>query len=207
MVSLAAALPALVLTLTVAAAGQETARLELKDLDGARHSLKEFQGKIVILNFWATWCAPCLEEMPLLVEMQRRYQDRGVQVIGASADDESTQARIPSFVERLGITFPVWVGATTEHLEALGMPGVLPVTVIVDRDGRIAGRILGVAAESDLENYLEWLLGDRSSPAPPARIDNFEQTSEQEEHGHEHHEDEEHTHQTVGLEGASTVPS
>ena len=73
--------------------------LSLRDLQGQEHSLSSLRGKLVVLNFWATWCAPCREEMPLLVSLQKRYGTRGIQVIGASVDDESTAAQIAPFVE------------------------------------------------------------------------------------------------------------
>src|SRR6266550_7088411 len=73
--------------------------LALRDITGAEHSLEEYRGKIVVLNFWATWCLPCKYEMPLLVNLQNRYPDRIV-VVGASLDDKETQKRIPKFVAK-----------------------------------------------------------------------------------------------------------
>ena len=96
--------------------------LTLRDAQGQEHSLSSLHGKIVVLNFWATWCAPCREEMPLLVSLQKRYRVHGVQVIGASVDDESTQGEIASFSQKLKINFPIWIGATLEHMaRSLGL--------------------------------------------------------------------------------------
>src|SRR5438034_11399182 len=90
-----------------------TADLALRDLNRTERSLADYRGKIVVLNFWATWCIPCREEMPLLVSTYKRYEPKGVVIIGASADDESTQSQIAPFMQTLKITFPIWTGATT----------------------------------------------------------------------------------------------
>lgn len=170
---------------------------------GEPRKLEHLQGKIVVLNFWATWCKPCLEEMPLLISLQERYRGQGVQVIGASADLEDTRDRIPEFIRRLGINFPVWVGATAEHMEALGLPGMLPATVVLDQEGGIAGRIAGVLQEGEVERYLDWLL-----KRPADRVERREEDEDRHAHdGHEHDREEAHHHGGVGLEGASTVPS
>jgi thiol-disulfide isomerase/thioredoxin len=177
-------------------AGQEAA-LSLKDLSGGGQSLSDYRGRIVVLNFWATWCAPCREEMPILKWAHKRYGPRGVEVIGASADDERTRAQIPAFVREMGIGFPIWTGATSAQMDSLGAGLALPATVILDRDGRIAARIFGPVTKADLRRQLDWLAGDRRGPAPPAEVNNFGG----------HAEEEDHEHGGVGLEGASTVPS
>src|SRR5437879_9942693 len=84
-----------------------TADLALRDLNRTERTLADYRGKIVVLNFWATWCIPCREEMPLLVSTFKRYESQGIVVIGASADDETTQQQIAPFVTKLKITFPI----------------------------------------------------------------------------------------------------
>ena len=176
------------------------AELALRDSSGQSHSLEDYRGKIVVLNFWATWCIPCREEMPLLVSVHDRYAARGVVVIGASADGESTQAQIAPFLAKLKITFPVWIGANTAHMEKLGLGTGLPATAFIDRDGRIVGRILGVLGKKDLQHRIEYLLGDRRGPPPAPLVDRTPK-------GHEHEGEEHHQHGGVSMEGASTVPS
>jgi len=181
---------------TAAAQQIPSEHLLFREPNGAERRLSEYRGKVVVLNFWATWCVPCREEMPLLAGMQKRYAERGVVVIGASADDESTASQIPSFVQKLGIPFPVWKGATTEHMQALGLGTGLPVTAVLDRDGQLQFRLLGVIQKKDLETRLEFLLGDRHGRPPAALVRRLSKA------GEEHH-----THGGVGMEGASTVPS
>jgi thiol-disulfide isomerase/thioredoxin len=172
-------------------------QLVFRELDGAERRLSEHRGSVVVLNFWATWCIPCREEMPLLGNIQKRYTERGVVVIGASTDDESTALQIPSFVQKIGINFPVWKGATTEHMQALGMGTGLPVTAILDQNGQLVFRLLGIVQKKDLETRLEFLLDARHGRQPAALVDRLS----------EHEGEEHHSHGGVGMEGASTVPS
>lgn len=185
--------------------------LVLRDEAGSEQRLSGYRGKIVILNFWATWCVPCRDEMPMLVRIAKEYESRGVLVIGPSADAPETQDQIAPFLRKVAITFPIWVGATTEHMEELGLGTALPATAVIDRDGRIVGRILGPLEEKDLQARLEWLLSDPSKrgPAPAAVLNTFEKHQHEhgEEAGHEHEGEEDHQHGGVGMEGASIVPS
>jgi thiol-disulfide isomerase/thioredoxin len=192
------------------------AELVLRDRDGAERRLSAYRGRIVILNFWATWCVPCREEMPMLVRIQQEFESRGVTVIGPSADAPETQNQIAPFLEEIGIRFPIWLGATTEHMEQLGLGAALPATAVLDRDGRIAGRILGPLEEADLRARIEWLLADPATrgPAPAPVLNTFEQHAHDHPHagesaakGHdEHGHTGDHAH-AQGLDGASTVPS
>jgi len=120
----------------------------------------------VLLNFWATWCGPCSEEMPMLVEAEREYRSRGVVFIGASLDGRKTRRNVPEFVKTYQISFPIWVGATGDDLAALDMGVVVPSTAFTDSDGRIAARVQGAIHREELKERLEGLLGDRSTPAP-----------------------------------------
>lgn len=183
--------------------------LVLRDQTGAEQKLSDYRGKIVVLNFWATWCVPCREEMPLLVKLRRDYAARGVEVIGPSADEPKTQNQIAPFLKKQKIDFPIWLEATTDHMQALGLGTALPATAVLDREGRIVGRILGPLEEPDLRARIEWLLGNRAGAEPPPLLNTFEKRKEEhaDEHGHEHKEgEEEHAH-AGGMDGASTVPS
>jgi len=199
-----------------ATAEQEAAPgLVLRDMQGSEQALDGLRGKIVVLNFWATWCVPCIEEMPLLEQIYKDYAARGVVVVGASADEPATQKNIAGFVEKLRLTFPIWTGATTDDMERFGLLPALPATAILDRDGRIVARIMGPLVRDDIVTRLDWLLGPRTSPAPVALVNHFEKLAAGHEghdhtkdpHKDEHAKEEEHSHGNVGMEGASTVPS
>ena len=102
--------------------------------------LREYQGKIVVLNFWATWCGPCREEMPRLAEAEKEYGPRGVIFLGASLDDDKTKKNIAGFVRDHEIDFPIWVGASADDLDRLSMGPAVPATAFIDQDGRIVAR-------------------------------------------------------------------
>ena len=124
------------------------------DLDGRKRSLGEFQGKVVVLNFWATWCAPCREEMPGFERLQQRWAGR-VQFVGISAEDA---AKVVPFARALGIRYPLWVGGDEvgEMSRRLGNRlGVLPHTVILDRAGGVAGTRVGAYPEDELQEKLQ----------------------------------------------------
>ena len=189
------------------------ASLALRDLDGVERSTGELRGNIVVLNFWATWCVPCRVEMPMLARLHREVGPRGVEFVGASADEESSRSQIGPLLEEATVGFPIWLGATTADMERFGLGRALPATAILDRDGSIAFRLLGPLDEHDLRDRLVWLLGERSDPPPEVLVDTFEEHhAEASDHGdhddHHHHEDEEdHQHGSIALEGASLVPS
>lgn len=147
--------------------------LGLKGLGGEPQSLESYRGKIVVLNFWATWCGPCVEEMPMLADIQNRYGVRGVVVIGVSLDDEDSAAQVPRFVQKRKINFPVWVGGTTEDLERFGLGEALPATAFIDAEGRIVGRVLGMLRKRDIRHRVEWMLGERKGKPPEPLVNNL----------------------------------
>ena len=129
-------------------------------LTGAPLDLTDLRGNVVVLNSWASWCGPCLIEMPLLIDAAARYRDRGVTVIGLNALDE--EANATAFVEDLGITFESIRDADGATLASL--PGVppraLPNTLIIDPQGDIAARIIGPVEEPMLTEILDDILGE-----------------------------------------------
>ena len=120
----------------------------LKDLDGRPVNLTKYRGKVVLLDFWATWCAPCKVEIPHLVELQSKYQDRGFQVIGLSMDDEPGPVR--AFYREYQINYPVAM-ANLSVAKSYGRILGLPVKFLIGRDGRIQAEHAGAVSLSDLE--------------------------------------------------------
>src|ERR1700735_632167 len=125
------------------------------DLTGRKIVLSSYRGKIVLLNFWATWCEPCLTEMPTFVEWQKQYGSQNFQVIGISMDD--TVPEVIATVSRLKLDYPVLMG--DEYLgEAYGGVLGLPVTFLIDRDGKIQARYQGTSLpriHRDIQNLLQ----------------------------------------------------
>lgn len=150
--------------------GSKPVDLSLMDLHGGRVHLRDYRGKIVVLNFWATWCMPCNVEMPMLVAAEKEYRARGIVFIAASLDDRKTASAIPGFLSRYDVRFPVWTGATADDLGKLRMGEAVPATAFLDRDGVIVTRVSGQIRDLELKERLEWLLSDRIGPAPQAFV-------------------------------------
>jgi thiol-disulfide isomerase/thioredoxin len=161
-----AAILAALLAALAPGAGAPKADLALRDASGRKVRLRDLRGKPVVLNFWATWCGPCNAEMPMLVDMEKQYAGRGVRFIAASLDDAKTTAKIPAFLAEYRVSFPVWYGATGDDLDQLKLGGAVPATAFLDAEGRVVARILGQARLEEVKRRLDWLIGDKSAPAP-----------------------------------------
>ena len=156
-------LAALLLTACFAVAGAQTTSLlnkkapefTLRDLNGGSIDLASFRGKVVLLDFWATWCAPCQVEMPRFAQWQRQYGPQGFQVIGISMDDDPALAR--KLYARLKLNYPVAMG--DEKLGELygGVLG-LPLTYLIDRNGEVRARFQGETDLKTIEMRLKALL-------------------------------------------------
>ena len=161
----------LVVTAALASAGADRApKLKLRDLNGRKQQLSEYVGRIVVLNFWATWCGPCQEEMPMMVAEEEKYRGRGVVFIGVSMDKRADINKIRAFVARVKAEYPIWIG-TVDDLERFRLGPGIPATAFIDAKGRIQGRVLGEIHKPDLEHRLAWLLGDHDGK-PPAPLEN-----------------------------------
>lgn len=118
------------------AAGERAAPFTLEDLGGRQVTLTEFRGKVVFLNLWATWCAPCREEMPAMERLYRQMRERKDFVMLAVSQDNGPANEVKSYVHKYGYDFPVLLDPKNSVAEAYGVTGV-PETFIIDRDGRI----------------------------------------------------------------------
>ena len=138
--------------------GQFRPDFELGDMNGATVSAADFDGKIMLLNFWATWCKPCIEEMPMLTRLQHNYVGRGVQVVGIALDD-ARKAR--EFATGLAVNYPILVGSTDTVLAGRrygNRSGMLPYSVLVDSDGIVRWAYLGALDQEELEAQIKALL-------------------------------------------------
>ncbi|MGH9782834.1 MAG: TlpA family protein disulfide reductase [Terriglobia bacterium] len=134
------------------------AELALKDLFGVEQKLSALRGRVVVLNFWATYCGPCVKEMPDLAAIQNQYAALGVQVVGATAETLAEQKVVRKFITDLKINFPVWLGATVEDMARFGLGPALPGTAIIGRDGKIVAVFRGVIKQADLKKQLDTLI-------------------------------------------------
>lgn len=134
------------------------AELLLKDLFGVEQRLSAYRGRIVILNFWATYCIPCRKEMPDLAAIQNQYAALGVQIIGAAADDIKNLPQVRQFIKETRLNFPVWIGASAADMERFGLGSALPGTLVIGRDGKIIASMRGVVRPAELKKGLDEML-------------------------------------------------
>jgi len=131
---------------------------QLPDLASKSHSLADWSGKLVLLNFWATWCPPCREEIPLFVRFQERFGPRGLQIVGISVDNPEAVAR---FWQDMKINYPLLLAddSTFQLMAAYGNnSGGLPYSVLIRTDGQVAATRLGAFHERELEKLIMPLL-------------------------------------------------
>jgi thiol-disulfide isomerase/thioredoxin len=122
----------------------------LETLDGRNLRLSDLRGKAVLLNFWATWCAPCKIEMPWFVELQNEYGPQGLQIVGVAMDDSSKED-IAKFARDMGVNYPVLLGKEAVG-DAYGGVPALPESFFISRDGKIVDKILGLEGKADIED-------------------------------------------------------
>lgn len=128
----------------------------LTDANGRKVKLSEFKGKVVLLNFWATWCGPCKLEIPWFVDFEKRYKDQGFAVLGVSMDEDGWEAVKP-YIEAKQVNYRVMV-ATEEVAQKYGGVDALPTTFIIDREGRIVSTHIGLVTKKDYEDEIVQLL-------------------------------------------------
>lgn len=161
----------LVVAATVPAAGQSGRRtagcapdakaanlnFTLKDLDGKDVTLSAYSGKVILLDFWATWCGPCKVEIPGFIELYSKYRSQGLQVLGFAVDDPVPALK--AYANEMGMNYPVLIGqGRNDVLEAFGPMVGLPTTLIIGRDGRICSRHTGFVPKDRFERDIRGLL-------------------------------------------------
>jgi len=156
-----------------AAQANPVPNLKFKTLAGQQVRLDSLRGSIAVVNFWATWCAPCRAELPRLSALQAEYAKQGVKFVAVSADEPKDFAKIAPFLQEEKISLPVWTGADLGTLGRLGFGDVLPATLVLDAQGNVVGRIEGEARDADVRGYLDWLLHGRQGAAPPREIKRY----------------------------------
>lgn len=138
----------------------------LKDANGQTVHLSDYRGKVVLLDFWATWCGPCKIEIPWFQEFERQNKDKGFAVLGVAMDDDGWDAVKP-FAQERGINYRLMLG-DDKVADLYGGLNALPTTFLIDRNGYIAAVHIGLSGKDDFENGIQELLNAPSNPSVPA---------------------------------------
>jgi len=128
----------------------------LRDLAGKPVNSDQFKGKVVVIDFWATWCPPCRKEIPGFVDLHRRYADKGLVIVGIALDRMGPSA-IKTFVEKFGMKYPVVIG-DARIAETFGGIEAIPTTFVIDRTGKIVGKHVGYEGRETFEKEIKPLL-------------------------------------------------
>lgn len=159
--------PQLAAAFGVASSNTATPEFNLTTLDGAPVSSDSLAGRVVLLNFWATWCPPCRVEMPGFQRAYDKFRNDGFVVLGVSMDQGGSK-RVRSFLGERGITYPVAM-ANPQIVRDFGGVRLLPTSYLIGRDGRIRNEVSGLFASGALDQAIARLLREPSSPPAPAR--------------------------------------
>jgi cytochrome c biogenesis protein CcmG/thiol:disulfide interchange protein DsbE len=145
--------------LLITGARKAAPELSLKDANGRAINLSDHKGTVVLLDFWATWCTGCKLEIPWFMEFATKYRSKGLTAIGAAVDDEGWQT-IKPYLAQHPISYPIVLGDMDVVQKTFGLPASLPVTLLIDRRGRIATTHPGVVDKNAFEKDIQRLLGE-----------------------------------------------
>ena len=146
--------------------GSQAPDFELATLDGKKLKLSDLRGKAVLLNFWATWCAPCKVEMPWLEELHKQYSAQGLEVVGVAMDDAKPE-EVRKFAKEVGVSYTIVMGKEAVG-EAYGGVQFLPASFYIDRRGKIVDRVFGLVSHKEIEDNIRKALGPATAQNAPA---------------------------------------
>lgn len=140
--------------------GKKAPAFALKTLDGRKVALADYKGKAVLVNFWATWCAPCKLEMPWFVDLHKQYAAQGFEILGVSEDDTKDRPQIGKFAEKIGVNYPILIGDDPSS-KAYGGVEFLPTSYYVGRNGKVVEETAGLASRDEIEANIKKALAAR----------------------------------------------
>lgn len=142
--------------------GKTAPDFTLQAVDGKTVHLSDYRGKAVVLNFWATWCAPCKIEMPWFVDLQKKYAAEGLQLVGVAMDD-ATPKEIADFAKQMSVNYPILIGKEAVGQAYGGVP-FMPETFYIDRNGKIIENAFGLKSRSEIEDDMKKIIASVATP-------------------------------------------
>jgi thiol-disulfide isomerase/thioredoxin len=170
---LLASLLALVVFSSTTAHARRIPNPEFQDRSDKTMYTADLRGSITVINFWATWCGPCLEELPLISKLNSEYSRKKVRFIAVSADETENRIAVDRFVKAHGVGMEIWLGADLDALHRTGLGNELPTTLISDAQGEIVTRVLGKAHQDDIRRPIGSVLNGKNVPAPAALVKRY----------------------------------
>ena len=134
--------------------GKKAPSFTLRNTAGQRVSLSDYKGKAVLINFWATWCAPCKVEMPWFIDLQKQYEAQGFTILGISEDDAKDHPAVLKFKEKIGVNYPILLGDDAVS-KAYGGLEFLPTSFYIGRDGKVTEETAGLASKVTIEAHIK----------------------------------------------------
>jgi peroxiredoxin len=131
----------------------------LPTVSGGSWNLVDHRGKVVLINFWATWCPPCREETPALVNLTNRYAPQGYTTVGITMDEEPLSV-VPAFIDRYEVSYPILL--PKPDTDIVGAIESLPTSILIDKQGRMARAYVGAVREADIEEHIRTLLSEQA---------------------------------------------
>lgn len=140
--------------------GKKAPQFTLRNMEGRKVSLEDYKGKAVLINFWATWCAPCKLEMPWFVELHKQYAPEGFEILGVSEDEPRDRPEIGKFAQKIGINYPILLGDDAAS-KAYGGVEFLPTSYYVGRNGKVIEETAGLVSRDEIEANIKKSLAAR----------------------------------------------
>jgi thiol-disulfide isomerase/thioredoxin len=141
--------------------GKAAPDFELTSLEGKTVKLSDFKGRPVLINFWATWCGPCKIEMPWFIDLKKKYEGQGFEIIGIAMEDTENE-KIAEFTKQMGVNYVIVKGKNSVA-DAYGDVQGLPTSFYVDRDGKIVGQHAGLVSRSTIEEDIKLAVGEKKA--------------------------------------------
>jgi peroxiredoxin len=146
--------------------GKKAPGFTLVDLNGKKVSLSDYKGRPVLVNFWATWCGPCREEMPWFEQLRKQYAGQGFEILGLTDDIDAGKEKITSTAHKIGVTYPILLTDEKQTVQkAYGGLEVLPVSFYVDRNGVVVEETAGLGSRDEVEAHIKATIASGAAPA------------------------------------------